>query len=77
MNSYTFHHKTHPIPTPKTHPWPANSLAATDSRNDEQPAIAYGGGIFVLVWHSNNPNSGSGMDFDIASTTSPDGQGCR
>ena len=21
MNSYTFHHKPHPIPTPKTHPW--------------------------------------------------------
>ena len=20
MNSYTFHHKTHPIPTPKIHP---------------------------------------------------------
>jgi hypothetical protein len=55
-------------------PAPLNSSYATDSGNDDTPAIATdGSGTWLVTWSSNDPSGGRGTDGDILVARSIDG----
>ena len=64
MNSYTFHHKTHPIPTPKTHPYAQRAGAAVPA-DPSRVISAFAGGFRRRRASAPGATAGTGTDCTI------------